>query len=139
MSEKTAAKNAPAAAPRQRQAYRQHPGSAKVEAILSVWCERRRPAEVCREMGINWQILNEWQSRALQAMIQSLEPRTREPAARPPALSQRLRKLLDKQGRRSRTPEPAAPRGLSANLTRRLAQASEAQAKTSETAAATSG
>ena len=36
---------------------RAFPARVKCEAVLSVWAERRRPLEVCRELGIPWQQL----------------------------------------------------------------------------------
>ncbi len=31
----------------------------KYRAVLSVWTERRKPGEVCRELGVAWSILNQ--------------------------------------------------------------------------------
>ena len=98
--------------------YRQHSGREKTEAVLALWSERRKPAELCRELEITWQQLLNWQQRALSAMMQVLEPRVRQEEQRPPALGSRLRKLLEKQARvktppastaraARRTPEPA--------------------------------
>jgi hypothetical protein len=36
--------------------------------VLSVWAERRRPAEVCREMSIAWMQFSQWQNHALKGM-----------------------------------------------------------------------
>jgi transposase-like protein len=67
----------------------------KAEAVLSVWSERRGPSEVCREMGVAWTILNQWQQRALEGMLQALEPRVS--LDKGPALSPRLRQMLQKK------------------------------------------
>lgn len=69
----------------------------KCEAVLAVWSERRKPAEVCREMEIPWQLLNNWQDTAMKAMMQSLEPkRSANGQRRLPSLSPRVEKLLEK-------------------------------------------
>jgi transposase-like protein len=67
----------------------------KVEAVLSVWSERRSPSEVCRAMGVAWTILNQWQERALEGMLQALESRVN--LDKGPALSTRLRQMLQKK------------------------------------------
>lgn len=67
----------------------------KVEAVLSVWTERRGPSEVCKELGIAWTILNQWQERAMEGMLQALESRLK--LDKGPALSPRLRQMLQKK------------------------------------------
>jgi len=67
----------------------------KTEAVLAVWSERRGPSEMCRELGIAWVILRQWQERALEGMLQALEPRVN--LDRGPALSPRLRQMLQKK------------------------------------------
>jgi transposase-like protein len=69
------------------------PAAEKCRAVLSVWTERRKPAAVCRELGIKWTILMHWQNRALEGMLQALEPRRN--LAQGAALSPRLQTLLD--------------------------------------------
>lgn len=75
----------------------------KCAAVLSVWSERRRPAEVCRELGIPWGMLSAWQNRAMEGMLQGLSPKKSpgdRPAALNPLLEQRLaRKLALSPGR----------------------------------------
>src|SRR5215471_15280970 len=57
----------------------------RAQAVLSIWTERRRPAEVCQELGISPAVLSAWEKRALAAMLKGLESQTRlEPG---PALS----------------------------------------------------
>jgi transposase-like protein len=68
----------------------------KCEAVLSVWSERRKPAEVCRELEIPWQMLNNWQDAAIKGMMQALEPRRTPDGQRLPLLSPRVEKLLEK-------------------------------------------
>src|SRR5512141_1600918 len=72
-----------------------HGAMEKCRAVLAVWTERRKPAEICREMQIPWMVLGQWQKRAIEGMLQALEPRVR--LDKGPALSPRLRSLLDKK------------------------------------------
>jgi hypothetical protein len=67
----------------------------KCKAVLSVWTERRRPAEICRELSIPWMVLAHWQKRAMEGMLQALEPRVS--LDKGPALSPRLQALLEKK------------------------------------------
>jgi len=67
----------------------------KCRAVLSVWTERRRPAEICREMPIPWMALAQWQKRAMEGMLQALEPRVS--LERGAALSSRLQAMLEKR------------------------------------------
>src|SRR5512142_1943033 len=52
-----------------------HTAEEKCRAVLSVWTERRKPGEVCRELGVAWGILNQWQERAMEGMRLALQPR----------------------------------------------------------------
>lgn len=72
-----------------------HGAMEKCRAVLSIWTERRRPAEVCRELQIPWMVLAEWQKRAMEGMLQALEPRVS--LDKGPALSPRLQALLEKK------------------------------------------
>jgi len=67
----------------------------KCQAVLSIWTERRKPAEICREMSIPWMMLSHWQRRAMEGMLQALEPRVS--LDRGPALSPRLQAMLEKK------------------------------------------
>ena len=69
----------------------------KCQAVLSIWTERAKPADICREMKINWMHLKHWQDRAMEGMMQALEPRSG--LAVGSALSPRLRVLLEKRQR----------------------------------------
>jgi len=67
----------------------------RVQAVLSIWTERRRPAELCQELAISPAVLSHWEKRALAAMLKALESQTRlEPG---PALSPKLERLLARQ------------------------------------------
>jgi hypothetical protein len=82
----------------------------RVKAVLAVWTERCRPGQVCRELGIPWVTMAQWQDRAMEGMLQALEPRVS--LGRGTALSPRLQQLLEKR-----------QRGMSAQrLTERLSQ-----------------
>ena len=72
-----------------------HGAMEKCRAVLAVWTERRKPAEICREMQIPWMVLSQWQKRAMEGMLLALEPRVR--LDKGPALSPRLQTLLDKK------------------------------------------
>jgi transposase-like protein len=67
----------------------------KAQAILAVWTERCKPAEVCRQMKVPWITFNHWQQRAMEGMLQALESRVN--LARGEALSPRLQALLHKR------------------------------------------
>lgn len=67
----------------------------KCQAVLSVWTERRKPAEICQELSIPWMLLSQWQKRALEGMLQALEPRVH--LDKGPALSPRLQAMLEKR------------------------------------------
>jgi len=69
----------------------------KAQAILRVWTERCKPAEVCREMNVTWITFEQWQRRAMEGMLQALEPRVS--LSKGQALSPRLQALLLKQQR----------------------------------------
>ena len=82
-------------------AERRHfPARVKCEAILSVWSERRKPSEICKDLGVNWATLNQWQNRALSAMMKELEPKVVGNQDRGPALGEKLEKLLEQTSQR---------------------------------------
>jgi transposase-like protein len=74
-----------------------HTAQEKCRAVLSLWTERQKPAEICREMGVGWSLLSQWQERAMEGMLQALEPRVR--LERGVALSPRLAVLLEKRSK----------------------------------------
>jgi len=85
----------------------------KAEAVLALWTERRKPAEICRELGIKYSVALHWQERAMEGMLEALTPRTRT-EERLPMLPRKVEKLLS---RKSQEPLP--------RLTRRLAKLQE--------------
>jgi transposase-like protein len=71
-----------------------HTPEEKCRAVLLVWTERRKPGEICRELGVDWGILQQWQDRAMEGMLVALQPRLQ--VERGVALSPRLAVLLEK-------------------------------------------
>src|SRR5512137_1877837 len=69
----------------------------RAQAVLAVWTERRRPAEVCRQLGINSVLLGQWQERAMAGMVEALQPRCRTEQQLGPALTGKLERLLARQ------------------------------------------
>jgi transposase-like protein len=67
----------------------------KAQAVLSVWTERASASEVCRQMHVSWITVQQWQERAMEGMLQALEPRVN--LAKGAALSPRLQALLAKR------------------------------------------
>ena len=84
----------------------------RVQAVLAIWTERRRPVEVCRELAITDKVLSQWVKRALSGMLKALEAQSRLEAG--PALSPKLERLLAQQAVRQT--------GRLARLAKRLAQ-----------------
>ena len=66
----------------------------KITAVLSVWTERRSPAQLCQEMSISAALLGQWQNQAIEGMLSALGPKTADPL---PPLSQRLTRLIEKK------------------------------------------
>jgi hypothetical protein len=87
----------------------------RAQAVLSIWSERRRTREVCRELAIPPTLLYAGEKRALAGMLQALEPPKRlEPG---PALSPKLERLLARQALQQK--------GRMAKLEKRLAKLQE--------------
>jgi hypothetical protein len=97
-----------------------HNAREKAQAVLAGWTERRRPAEICREMKIAGTVLSQWQERAMEGMLAALEPRTRTAQEQKPALPAKVERLL------SRKTSSEAPTRLARRLAARV------QAKESE-------
>ena len=74
-----------------------HSAREKCRAVLAVWTQRRRPAEICKELNVPANLLSSWQERALEGMLQALEPRMRRETERGPLLTPRLEKLLERK------------------------------------------
>jgi transposase-like protein len=87
-----------------------HTAEEKCRAVLSVWTERRKPGEVCQELGVAWSLLSQWQERAMEGMLLALQPRV--PVEKGVALNPRLAVLLE---RRSKA---GAMKGLERRLAR---------------------
>ena len=75
-----------------------HTAEEKCRAVLSVWTERRKPGEVCRELGIPWALFGQWQERAMEGMLQALQPRV-PTMERTLALNSRLAVLLERKSK----------------------------------------
>ncbi len=90
----------------------------RVQAVLALWTERRRPVDLCQELAISPKALSQWEQRALAAMLQALEVPTRlEPG---PALSPKLERLLARQALQQQ--------GRMARLEKRLAKLQDPKA-----------
>ena len=76
-----------------------HTAEEKCRALLSVWTERRKPGEVCRELGVAWSILNQWQERAMEGMLSALQSRVTV-TEKTLALNSRLAVLLERKSKR---------------------------------------
>jgi len=87
-----------------------HTAEEKCRAVLSIWTERRKPGEVCRELGVAWSILNQWQERAMEGMLLALQPRVAVDKA--VALNSRLAVLLERKSK------GGAMKGLERRLSR---------------------
>ena len=67
----------------------------KAQAVLQLWTERCKGSDLCRQFKINWVTLQQWQHRAMEGMLQALEPRLN--LTKGQALSPRLLALLQKR------------------------------------------
>jgi transposase-like protein len=72
-----------------------HTAAEKCHAVLSVWTEKRRLGEVCRELGVAWSSLNQWQNQAMEGMLMALQPRV--VVDKDVALNPRLVALLERK------------------------------------------
>lgn len=81
--------------PRKRAARSQLSAQDKCQAVLSLWTEKARPSDLCRELKVNYMVLNHWQERALEGMLQALT--TRVDLGTGSVLSPRLQALLEKR------------------------------------------
>jgi hypothetical protein len=87
----------------------------RVQAVLSIWTERRRRGEICQELAITPKVLSLWEQRAVAGMLKTLESQTRLEGS--PALSPKLERLLAQQAARHA--------GRLARLDKRLAKLQE--------------
>ena len=90
----------------------------RVQAVLSIWTERRRRGEICQELAITPKVLSLWEQRAVAGMLKALESQTRLEGR--PALSPKLERLLAQQAARHA--------GRLARLDKRLAKLQEPKA-----------
>jgi transposase-like protein len=74
-----------------------HTAEEKCRAVLSVWTEKRKTGEVCREMRVPWSVLNHWQERAMEGMLLALQPRVVVEKA--VALNPRIAVLLERKSK----------------------------------------
>src|SRR5512139_3648742 len=74
-----------------------HTAEEKCRAVLSVWTEKRKAGEVCREMGVPWSVLNHWQERAMEGMLLALQLRVVVEKA--VALNPRIAILLERKSK----------------------------------------
>jgi transposase-like protein len=106
-----------------------HSALDKARAVLSVWTERRKASEVCQELDVQWNILTIWQHRAMEGMLQALEPRVN--LEKGPALSPRLQRMLDRKHQVLVKPGPSGSRledklvKIQANRTAKKAEATK--------------
>ena len=80
---------------RQRGQPTGHTAAQKAQAVLAIWTERVKTAEVMREMDVSYITLQQWQDRAMEGMLQALESRVNLTDGA--ALSPRLKALLEKR------------------------------------------
>ena len=105
-----------------------HTAEEKCRAVLSVWTERRKPGEVCRELGVAWTVLNQWQERAMEGMLLALTAsglRWRKAVA----LNSRLAVLLERKSK------GGAMKGLERRLARLQGSPAAKQGELREAAA----
>jgi hypothetical protein len=98
MSEKIEKTEKKEKAARRTRTLSTHGAAEKCRAVLSLWAGKRKPGELCREYAITYTLLNLWEKRAMEGMLQALEPRIN--LERGPALSPRLQALLEKKSMR---------------------------------------
>jgi transposase-like protein len=83
---------------KRRQKVLEYTAQQKCRAVLSVWTERRKPGEICRELGVGWSLLNQWQERAMEGMLMALQPRI-SAMEKTVALNSRLAVLLERKSK----------------------------------------
>jgi len=72
-----------------------HTASEKAQAVLAIWTERVKTAEVMKTLQVPYVTLQQWQERAMEGMLQALEPRVN--LADGAVLSPRIRALLERR------------------------------------------
>jgi transposase-like protein len=71
----------------------------KTRAVLEVWTESRKPAQVARELEITGTLLDQWQKKAMKAILTAMQPRKHDPTKQP--LPARLENILTRQVQRA--------------------------------------
>jgi hypothetical protein len=87
-TDKTKRKRTPSAAS-------SHTASEKAQAVLAIWTERVKTAQVMKTLQVPYVTLQQWQERAMEGMLQALEPRVN--LADGAALSPRIRALIERR------------------------------------------
>lgn len=87
---------------KEKKEHRMFTAMDKAKAVLSVWSERRKPVEICRELDIAWMQFSQWQNNALKGMLSALE--AKKDQVKCPPISERLERLME---RRSGVPKPS--------------------------------
>ena len=72
-----------------------HTASEKAQAVLAIWTERVKTAQVMKTLQVPYITLQQWQERAMEGMLQALEPRVN--LADGAVLSPRIRALIDRR------------------------------------------
>ena len=92
-----------------RRTIRRFSAADKCRAVLTLWTERRSLTELCRELGVSWNVLNQWQEVGMAGLLQALEPKRKVPCGQIP-LSTRLQGLLARNLARAERPSAPAPK-----------------------------
>jgi hypothetical protein len=71
----------------------------KCRAVLAIWTERRKGMEIRKEMGVSGSLLSQWQERAMEGMLEALEPRGKREQLAGPVLGNKVKKLLEKKAK----------------------------------------
>ena len=66
----------------------------KAQAVLAAWTEKLSQMEICRQLEVNYMTFQNWQSRAMEGMLQALENHLQINDTT--VLNPRLRKLMDR-------------------------------------------
>ena len=75
----------------------------KCRVVLAMWTGKKKGTELCREVGITWQMLNRWQGAAMEGLVRGLRPREGERKSGP-ALGRQVKQLLERKMLREESP-----------------------------------
>ena len=87
-----------------------HTVEEKCRVVLSIWTQRRKPAEVCQELEVSWSVLSQCQDRAMEGMLWALQSQVT--VKKGMALNPRLGVLLERKSK------GGVMKGLGRRLTR---------------------